>query len=118
MTKTQALYDFFNSFGFNAYPKTATPDMAVLPYMTYESKTGFFGDSVSCVVDMWWRTSSEAEPNASVEEIGEAIGLGGCTIPYDDGVIWIQRGSPFCISIVEEDTALKRKQLNLVLNFM
>ncbi len=70
MTKDEALYRFFSGFGIPAYPDTAVlnengePDV-VLPYLTYTPVfDAWGGEPVSLTVNLWYRTESEAVPNA------------------------------------------------------
>ena len=120
MTKTEALYKFFNSFGLTAYPSNSVPDDTVFPWLTYEPTIGNFGDEqLSITVNLWYHTDSEAIPNKKVDDISEAIGMGGVTVPYDDGMIWITRGTPFCQSLSDEnDASIKRRMLNVNLEYL
>ena len=118
MTKTQALYNFFNGFGVPAYPTNSVPECVSYPWITYEPAIGNAGDSdLYITVGLWYRTTSESVPNAKVEEIAEAIGRGGTIISYDGGAIWIKRGSPWCNSVAEEDN-VKHKSLNVTLTYI
>lgn len=120
MTKSKALYDFFNSFGITGYPINQVPDDTVFPWLTYENTIGNAGDSeISIQVNLWYRTDSEAIPNAKAEEISKAIGLGGKLITHDEGAIWVKRGTPWCNSLNDEsDSAIKRRVLNIILEFI
>ena len=120
MTQTAALYNFFSSFGIDAYPNTAVPDTPMLPYLTYEVQQSSFGEGECYItVQLWYKTDSEAKPNAKVKEIYEAIGKGGKLIKCDDGAIWIKRGSPWCInSNAEGDVTIKLRQLNITLEYL
>lgn len=120
MTAESALHKFWSGFGIKAYPTTAVPDDAVFPWLTYEVQTGFFGDGdLNVSVSLWFYTESEKIPNDKVREIGEVIGRGGVQIPYDEGVIWIKRGSPWCNNLVDEtDRSIKRRELNVSLEYL
>ena len=120
MTKTQALYEFFNRFGIPAYPNTSVPDNAKLPYMSYEVKTGSFGNApVAVSLSVFYHTDSESIPNAKAEEIGKYIGEGGVTVKCDDGLIWIRKGDPFCLNQnVEDDNSTKLRFINLYIEFI
>lgn len=125
MTKDKALYAFFSGFGIPAYPDNAVlnengePDV-VLPYLTYTPVfDAWGGEPVSLTVNLWYRTESEAIPNAKAQEISEAIGIGGKTVPCDEGYIWIKRGSPFYQSISDEtDSAIKRRYINMTAEYL
>ena len=141
MTKDKALYQFFSHVAHKrkvvggtvqttaefipAYPDTAVlnengkPDV-VLPYLTY---TPIFdawdGEPVSLTVNLWERTESEAIPNAEVQEISEAIGLGGKMLKCDEGYIWLKRGSPWCQNLSDEtDPAIKRRYINVTAEYL
>lgn len=120
MTKTQALYEFFNSFGIVAYPSTSVPETTEFPWITYENIVGNKGDTnIAIAVNIWYHTESDAIPNAKAEEIAQAIGLGGKVIAYDDGLIWIKRGLPWCTALADEnDPSIRRRYLNIILDFM
>ncbi len=86
--------------------------------MTYEGTVGNVGDQVSITVNLWFNTTSELIPNRKVEEIAQAISMGGCTLTHDDGAIWVKRGRPWCNSLEGEQSRIKRRILNIDLEFM
>lgn len=118
MTKATALHNFYSGFGLDAYPTSSVPSDVILPYLTYEYVADAMGE-VDTSVNLWFYTESEAIPNAKAQEISEAIGLGGVTLRFDGGVIWVKRGSPWCQSL-KDDTApgIKRRLLNVALEYI
>lgn len=120
MTKAAALHRFFSSFGISAHPATSVvnengvPDVT-MPYLTYLAPTGSFNSGpLSITVNLYYRTESEAVPNAKVEEISERIGDGGVQIPCDRGSIWLTRGSPWSTPVSNEtDPAIKQRYINV-----
>ena len=67
---------------------------------------------------MWFYTTSEAIPNAKVQELSDVIGYGGITIPCDGGFIWLKRGSPWCQSMRDEsDPMIKRRYINVIAEY-
>lgn len=120
MTKSQTLQTFFSSFGITAYTSTSVPGDVIFPYLTYDLITGSWGDEQAAItVNLWFYTESEAIPNAKAEEISKKIGLGGITIPCDDGIIWIKRGSPWCQSLTDEtNKTIKRRYINVTAEFL
>lgn len=114
MTKEAALNNFWNGFGIPAYPNTAVPEDAVLPYITYEVQTSsYLGLPVNAAVNLWYYTSSEKTPNAKADEIGKAIGEGQL-LKCDDGIIWVLKGDPWCTNQTgEEDNNIKLRFLNV-----
>ena len=124
MTKDEALYRFFSGFGIPAYPDTAVlnengePDV-VLPYLTYTPVfDAWGGEPVSLTVNLWYRTESEAVPNAKAQELSQAIGMGGKILPCDGGYIWLKRGSPWCQNLSDEtDPFIKRRYINVTAEY-
>lgn len=125
MTKDQALHKFFSGFGIPAYPSTSVlnengePDI-ILPYLTY---TPIFdawgGEPVALTVDLWYRTESEAIPNAKAQELSSAIGIGGKVLWCDGGYIWLKRGTPWCQSLTDDtDPAIKRRYINVTAEYL
>lgn len=120
MTKEQALYQFFNSFGIVGYRNTSVPDDVIFPYLTYDTPVSSFEeDPVSITANLYYYTDSEAEPDAKAEEIRNAIGIGGKIIPCDGGYIWLKWGSPWCQSLVDDTNAtIKRRYMNITAEYL
>lgn len=119
MTKGATLQQFFEGF-LPAYATNAVPDDVVFPYLTYSAVfDAFDGQPVSLTVNLWYYTTSEALPNAKAQEISDALGSGGVTLPIDGGYIWLMRGSPFCQSLADEaDSLIKRRYINVTAEFL
>ena len=119
MTKGAALQSFFDGI-MTSYAASAVPDDATLPYLTYELITNAWdGGEVGLAVNMWFRTTSEKEPNAAVDKLSKAIGLGGVFLHCDDGVIWLKRGSPWAQSLADEtDKTIKRRYINVTAEYL
>ena len=119
MTKGAALQTFFSQF-MDAYAASAVPEDVTFPYLTYELITSAWdGGEVGLTVNMWFRTTSEKEPNAAVDKLSKAIGLGGVQLPCDDGVIWLKRGSPWAQSLTDEtDKTIKRRYINVTAEYL
>ena len=119
MTKGEVLQSFFGRF-LTAYPSTSVPVDVTFPYLTYEPIfDNFFGGEVGLTVNLWFYTTSEAIPNAKAQEIADAIGLGGTTLPCDGGYIWIKRGSPFSLSQSDADNDnVKLRSINVTVEFL
>ena len=119
MTKGAALQSFFDSI-MTSYAESSVPDNATLPYLTYELITSSWnGGEVGLTVNMWFMTTSEKEPNAAVDKLSKAIGLGGVQIPCDEGVIWLKRGSPWAQSLTDEtDKTIKRRYINVTAEYL
>ena len=120
MTKAAALQTFFSSFDLPAYVATNVPEDAEFPRLTYSPVFGSLtGGSVSIDVNLWFRSESEREANAKAQELFKRIGEGGVTLPCDDGVIWINRDSPFCQNLADpDDSMIKRRYILLTAQYL
>ena len=119
MTKWAALQSFFDGI-MTSYAAAAVPENATLPYLTYELITSAWnGGEVGLTVNMWFRTTSEKEPNAAVDRLSNAIGLGGVFLHCDGGVIWLKRGSPWAQSLTDAtDKTIKRRYINVTAEYL
>ena len=121
MTPEAAIYQFLSGFGIPAYASSSVPDQAEFPYITYDLSLGYWGQTeVNMPVNVWYRTESEAEPNAKVREISDTLGIGGVTVPCDGGMLWLKRGEPWvqAMSIEGEDEKVKRRYVNINIEFL
>lgn len=121
MTSEAALYQFFNGFDIPAYAASSVPSDATFPYITYELAIGeMMEEEVNIPVNVWYRTESEAQPNAKVREMYDRIGMGGVTVPVDNGMLWIKRGRPWAqsITVAGEDEKVKRRYVNVNVEFL
>ena len=121
MTPEAAVYTFLSSFGIPAYAASSVPDQATFPYLTYALVLGEWGQpEVNMPVNVWYRTDSEALPNAKVREIGERIGMGGVLLHCDGGVLWVKKGSPWAqaVTVEGEDEKVKRRYVNINIEFL
>lgn len=121
MTPEAAIYQWLSGFGIPAYAATATPSDAEFPYITYDLVLGrWMGGEVNMPVNVWYRTDSEAAPNAKVREISKALGNGGVTLPCDDGMLWLKKGSPWAqaMRVEGEDEKIKRRYVNVNVEYL
>ena len=120
MTKEQALYQFFNSFGIVGYRNTSVPDDVKFPFLTYDVPiSSFEEDPVSITLNLYYYTDSEATPDAKAEEIRNAIGMGGKLLNCDGGAIWLKWGTPWCQSLVDETNRnIKRRYINITAEYL
>ena len=120
MTKEQALYQFFNSFGIVGYRNTSVPDDVIFPFLTYDTPiSSFEEDPVSITLNLYYYTDSEAEPDAKAEAIRQAIGMGGKLLYCDGGAIWLKWGTPWCQSLVDETNRnIKRRYINITAEYL
>lgn len=121
MTPEAAIHQFLSGFDIPAYASTATPSDAEFPYLTYDLVLGdWLSGEVNMPVNLWYRTDSEAEPNAKVREISATIGLGGVSVKCDDGMLWFKKGSPWAQSVLVEgeDDKIKRRYININIEYL
>ncbi len=120
MTQEAVIHNFLAGFGIPAYASTSVPDQAEFPYITYDLVLGdWMQGEVNMPVNVWYRTSSEAAPNAKVRELSEALSIGGVTLPCDGGMLWFKKGSPWAqaLAIEGEDDMVKRRYVNINIEF-
>lgn len=118
MDKVQAINDFWNSFGLKAYDATSVPDETSMPYITYELPIDTFGQRLSASAKIWYRSSSWREIQLKEQQIANCIGRGGRMLHYDDGAVWIQRGTPWALRLSgESDEYVRCISLNVEIEF-
>lgn len=122
MTAAQALYNFYASFGLEAYEENTVPTgsgAAPLPRITYSVAMGEIGAHTALYADLWYRGTSWSEPGAKAREIHERLGRGGVMLPCDGGAIWLQRGQPYANYMGDEaDDTIRRVHLNITAEFL
>lgn len=119
MTKMQTLHAFWSGFTWDAYDENSVPESASLPYITYEASSDDFGNNLNLTASIWDRSSSWATVTDKEQDISDFIGRGGRMVAYDDGAMWIRRGSPWAQRMNEpSDDSIRRIVLNVVIEFM
>lgn len=116
MTKFAALHEFFSGFGIPAYVDSNVADDVSFPYLTYSPVADVWGNRVSIAVNVWYNTASESVPNAKAQEISNALPR---YVLFDGGAILIDRGTPFCQSLSDQDNeTIKRRYINIEAEFL
>lgn len=122
MTKEEALHSFYSSFGLEAFEEHSVPtgeDAPAFPYITYSVAYGDFGTETALYADIWYRDTTWVGVIAMTDKIKEKIGRGGLFLSCENGAIWIRRGSPFSVSMGdEEDGLIRRNHLNITAEFI
>lgn len=121
MTPEAAIYRWLCGFGIPVYASTSVPDQQSdlwngFPYISYDLVLGEWGQpEVNMPVNVWYRTDSEAEPNAKVREISRALGIGGVQLQCDGGTLWLKKGSPWAqsLAVEGEEVGIKRRYVNI-----
>lgn len=121
MTPEAAIHQLMSSMGMPAYTSASVPDGAEYPYLTYTLTVSEWGaGEVNIPVTMWFRTTSEAVPNAAVRAAGAVVPRGGVMVPCDGGALWVKRGSPWAQAVLAEESTetMKRRYLNVDVEYL
>lgn len=121
MDSQQALDNWWRSFSWRAWEENTVPDNALTTYghyLTYTAGKSEFDRPMMLSVSAWERSTSWAGTVNKASEIEAAIGLGGTLIPFDGGMIWMKRGSPFSQRMSDEDDTVRRVYINVEVEFI
>ena len=120
MDKSQAIHDFWSSFGLTAYDENSVPDNAEFPYITYSLSTDSLGNMLTMTGSVWYRSSSWEQISKKVDQIAEHVGKYGFrTIKLNGGYVWITKGMPFSQRMSDEnDKMIKRVYIILNAEFL
>lgn len=119
MNKTQALHSFWSGFGLTAYDATSVPDDAQMPYITYEALVDDFGNVTYQTASLWYHSTSWSSITEKEQQIAGALKHGGKMVPFLDGSMWIQKGTPWAQRLSDpNDRDVRRIVLNVVVEFL
>lgn len=119
MTKDEALYQFFKSFGIPAYAENLVPDDAVFPYLTYSLPMGnWYAQETSITANLYYYGTSEKPIALKARELSEKIGK-GIGLKCDDGIVWLSPGSPFIQPLKDEvSDSIRRRYINISVRWL
>lgn len=118
MNKNQAIQKFLEGIGIPVYAESSVPEQADFPYLTYAQVDGdFMVGETTMNANLWCYTETESQPNELVFQLSKLIGYGGKTVMYDTGAVWIKKGTPFAQNIPDENDKVKRRYINLDIEF-
>ena len=119
MNKSQALYQFWNSFNIPAYDENSVPDNAPFPYITYHDSTDSLGNVVPLYASVWDKNTSWERVSLKVEEIAKKLGeTGYYSMKLDNGYVWFVKGNPFAQRMGDPDKDIKRYYINMQAEFL
>lgn len=118
MNKIQAYTNFWNSFNLTAYDEGCVPDKANLPYITFNIGEDDFNYPVSLTASIWYRSSNWVDITNKADEISDKISRGGTVVNYDDGALWIKKGTPFMQRVKDPDDSIRRIFMNIDVEFI
>ena len=120
--KEKALHQFWSSFEWTARDENTVPDNAMDlysgHYITYGVATAALDERVPIYANLWCRDTSWATITEKANAISEYIGIGGVVIPFDDGYLWICRGTPFSQRQSESDPTIRKIYINLMAEYL
>ena len=109
-----ALYRFFSGFGLPAYVENNVPDIAELPYITYELREPEPGERSSLTARVWYEDTGFQAITEKVDEIKAAIGR-GASLPVENGALWLWMDTPFCQFQPPDEPKMKIAYLLLII---
>lgn len=112
----RALYNFWSSFGLDAYPEDTVPDNVETPYITYSIRQPDWTDPGSLYARVWYRSDSYTGVMAKVDEIGRKL-ESGYSVPIDGGgCVILMKDSNFAqFQPYEVDSSMKVAYLSLIM---
>lgn len=119
MNKQQALYKLWNdASGLACYGEGSVPENVNLPYLTYEGAIDSLDGVISLTGTPWMRTASWVPLDVIANSISDYIGR-GLTIPFDEGVMLVNKATPFAQRRTDEDDdSVKGYLINLQIEFL
>lgn len=123
MSKEEALYNFWNSFGVDAYDEADVPDDKDLryPYITYNVATDSLNNVVPLHADVYDKGTSWRKARILKDAIAQRLlEHGFVTIPFDNGnYIYLTGGTPFAQRIDDpSNDRIKRYYINLQAEYL
>ena len=119
MNKSQALNQFWNSFGIPAFDEDSVPDNTPFPYITYAESLDSLGNILILTASVWDRGTSWKRIADKTEEIARKLGeYGHYTIKLDNGYLYLSKGSPFATRQSDQDPEIRRYYINVMGEFL
>lgn len=120
MRKSQAIRNFWSSFGLQAIDAYTVPtgdDKPEFPYITYTVSESAIDEPVLLNASIWYRSESWSDIEIKTKEIAERIKTMN-PIKIDDGYITIVGGSPFAQRMDDpSDDLIRRMILNVTVEY-
>lgn len=119
MDKSQALNQFWNSFGIPAYDENTVPEDASMPYITYGTATDSFDNKIPINASIWYHTTSWTGISQKAEEIAQAIAeYGYYILRIYGGFMVVRKGSVFAQRMSDPDDSIRRILLSVEVEFL
>lgn len=118
MDKSQALNEFWSSFGIPAYDTNTVPDDAVMPYITYETGLDSIDNQIPLTASIWYRQLSWEDISKKAEQIAKYLqDINPISKKIEGGRMYISRGFPFAQRMSDDDDMVRRIVLNITVEF-
>lgn len=120
MDKAQALQKFWSSFGLPAWDELSVPEDAQMPYITYETATDSFDNTVYLSASIWYRQLSWKDITKKTEEISRAIyDMNPIGTKIEGGRMVIFPDTPFARRMADEsDRMIRRMVISITAEFL
>lgn len=122
MDKSQAVFNFWNTFDLPVYDEQTVPtgsEKPPMPYLTYSTVLDSEGNVVQLNASLWYRSTSWAAISKKAEEISKRITAGGTVIKIDGGYVWLCRGTPFAQRMADtSDPDIRRIYINVQAEYL
>lgn len=118
MDKEQALHTFWSQFGVKAYDENTVDEDAELPRITYEVMTDNFGKENALTASIWDRSRSWSSVTTILHRIENTLSMGGQTLGYDNGMLWVKRGMPFARRMSDPDDSIRRIVMTIEVEYI
>lgn len=119
MNVAKALYEYWSSFGIDAYPEYNVAQEATFPYITYDLKAPDWRGEASYNARVWYSDTSYSAITRMVDTISADIGEGKRLV-MDNGYIYLFKADSFIqYQPMEEDYKnIKVALLTLVIHVL
>ena len=118
MDREQALNSFWNSFDIPAYDVNTVPDDAPYPRITYEVTVNDFGVPTSIFGSIWDKSTGWGRITSIAHKINSRLSQGGQTVSYEDGILWLKKGTPFQQRMSDPDDTIRRIVVGIELEYL
>lgn len=124
MTKSQAVYTFWSSFGYPAYDESTVPtgdEAPDFPYVTFNYVSSAMDDAGTPVImtaSFWDRSSSWGRGEQFADQLSIMI-RHMRPIECEGGYVWIRQGTPFMQRMGDpSDDMIRRILFNLDVKYL
>ena len=120
MTRYEAQYQFWASFGLPVYEETYVANIHDIsyPYITFQGVSAEFNNNTLINVNIWTRSESFATVTQIAEEIQRRFEKGRTIIRYNGGAFWYTAESNFMQMMGDpEDNYIKRITMTLLIHW-